>query len=452
MRTNLSQVFQLALGPMLFLLCMALPVSSEKAWVLGTALWMISWWITESLPMGATALLPLLLLSLSGVLDAQQLASAYAHPLIFLFMGGFFLARGLEHHQLHRKLAQFVLKSLGHHPRHALAGTMLVTWGLSMWMSNTATAVMMLPLTLSMVRNLESSPRLERRMLLGLAWAANLGGMATLIGTPPNALFAAFHLDMTGNSISFGHWFATAAPISAVLLIIAYGILQRGLREDTFDDWRPEAIPWTRASRWVAGIFSLTVIAWMTRPIVGEWLNLTGYSDTWIALCSAMLLFTLRNPDNLKEALLPWSSAKHIEWGILLLFGGGLALAVGLKVSGWLDLAQGAGSGLPVWMWILVATACGVWLTEFFSNMALVSALLPVVWIVAQREGIDFETLAIPLTLGASSAFMLPIATPPNAIVFSTGQLKVRHMMQMGFWMNTAATIVITLLCGLMLA
>ncbi|MDO7661108.1 MAG: DASS family sodium-coupled anion symporter [Schleiferiaceae bacterium] len=449
MSTNVTHALRFWIGPFLFLLALCLPLSGPKALVIGGAAWMLSWWLTEIIHLGATALLPLLLFGGTGLLDQSTLAMAYAHPLIFLFMGGFFLAKAMEHQGLHSLLAKRILALSGSQPRQALAGSMLATWLLSMWMSNTATAVMMLPLTLSLVKQLKGSDLLERRILLGLAWAANLGGMATLIGTPPNVLFAAFLEDSTGVVMDFWTWSSMAIPVSVILMLAAYVQLQVGLSMASSEALpKPNKQPWTTGQRRMAFVFFLTAMAWMTRSWVASMIALPHYSDTWIVITASLVMFSL--PAGKRQGpLLPWSIAKDIEWGILLLFGGGLALASGLKASGLLDVMGGVSSQMEIILWIGVAAAAGVWLTELFSNMALVSAMLPIALALSLAKGIPFEAVAIPLTMGASCAFMLPVATPPNALVFATGKLKILHMVQHGVWMNIFATLVIWAVCAL---
>lgn len=452
---NIKQL-SLGAGPLGYLACQLLDIPFEQRVVLGTAFWMLLWWFTEVLPLGITALLPLVLFGGTEILCNSELANAYANPLIYLFMGGFFLARGIERHNLHRRLALGILRHVGHRSHMVLAGVMLATFTLSLWMSNTATAVMMLPLTLSLLSHLptekETQNNLERRVLLGMAWGANLGGIGTLIGTPPNLVYAAFREETLGVTTTFVEWSTIAFPLSLVLLVIAFAVLSRDMPSVDLGDleW-PKPAPWTSAEIRVALIFSITAILWMTRQWIEPFVTPYGWSlpDQVIGIAGALAMFALRDRDG--APLLRWKDGRKIEWGILLLFGGGLSLAAAMQASGWLDSLQSLSDHpLPAWVWIFAFTAIGVWTTELFSNMALVSGTLPIALAVASAQGLAFEHLALPLTVGASCAFMLPMATPPNAIVFSSGKVTVPYMAGRGFWMNVWATLVIGLAFSLL--
>jgi sodium-dependent dicarboxylate transporter 2/3/5 len=441
----------LAAGALLFGLAHLAPFSPAQNTVFGLLLWMLLWWFTEAVPLAATALLPLVVFGLTGVLDDTLLASSYSNPLIFLFMGGFFLAQGIEKHGLHRRLALSILRRVGSRTEWVLAGVMAATYVLSLWMSNTATAVMMLPLTLSLITHMPGNPEasgsiaLERSLLLGMAWGANIGGIGTLIGTPPNLVYAGFRSSVLGVETSFLEWSAVAFPLSLALLVLAYFTLRAGIKgEDLRGVTWPSAEPWSSGERRMLGIFLAVALAWMGQQALEPLLSPWGLKikDQHIGLLGALALFVVS--DRHGQRLLDWTDAQRIEWGILLLFGGGMALASGMMESGWLDALSGLNQfHLPVWAWILFVTALAVWATEFLSNMALVSALLPVVLALSKAQGIPFETLAMPLTVGASCAFMLPMATPPNAVVFASGRLTVPYMAQKGAWLNLWSTLLI---------
>jgi solute carrier family 13 (sodium-dependent dicarboxylate transporter), member 2/3/5 len=430
-----------------FLFALLSHLPHEHAVVLGTTAWMLLWWFTEVIPLPATALLPILTFGGFGILTSSDLANAYSHPLIFLFLGGFFLARGVEHHHLHRRFALAILRRFGQRAHHVLAGVMGATFLLSLWMSNTATAVMMLPLTLSLIRHLPGEDeKLERNILLGMAWGANLGGIGTLIGTPPNLVYAAFRQQTFHEEVYFMDWTLQVFPIALLLLIGAFFLLRRGMPNVDLRGMQwPEPEPWTSGEKRVASIFALTALAWMTRQWLQPWAGLFQLSDTFIGLTGALALFAFRDVN--RKPLLTWGEAQKIEWGILLLFGGGMSLASGMQASGWLDAlaTQGVSTWHPAY-WILGFTILGVWTTELFSNMALVSGTLPLALAVSTAQGIPFEQLAIPLTVGASCAFMLPMATPPNAIVFASGKIRIPDMARTGFAMNVLATLVLWLL------
>ena len=442
----------LAAGPLGYLAIQFLEIPLEHRIVLGTAFWMLLWWFTEVIPLGISALIPLVTFGGTGLLSNEQLANAYSNPLIYLFLGGFLLARGIERHNLHRRLALGILRRVGHRSETVLAGVMLATFALSLWMSNTATAVMMLPLTLSLLSHIPgSNEKLERAVLLGMAWGANLGGIGTLIGTPPNLVYAAFREETMGVRTGFMEWSLLAFPLALALLVIAYLVLRRGLPSVDLRklEW-PEPKAWTKGEVRVALIFGATAAFWMTRQWVEPLVTPYGWTlpDQVIGLAGGILMFAVR--DGKGGPLLRWKDAQKVEWGILLLFGGGLSLAAGMQASGWLDALEGlSGEAMPTWVWIFIFTAVGVWTTELFSNMALVSATLPIALAVARAQGLEFEQLALPLTIGASCAFMLPMATPPNAIVFSSGKVTVPYMAGRGFWMNIWATLLIGLVFSL---
>ncbi|MFZ9597002.1 MAG: SLC13 family permease [Schleiferiaceae bacterium] len=436
----------LYLGPLGFAAFQLTGFPAHQSLVMGTAFWMLLWWFTEAIPLGISALIPLVTFGGTGVLTNEELANAYANPLIYLFMGGFLLARGIERHNLHRRLALAILRRVGHRSETVLAGVMIATFTLSLWMSNTATAVMMLPLTLSLLTHLPGeNEKLERSVLLGMAWGANLGGIGTLIGTPPNLVYAAFREEAVGVQTGFMEWTLVAFPIALLLLVIAYFVLRRGIPSLDLGDleW-PKPEPWTSGEVRVALIFGATALLWMTRQWIEPLVTPYGWSlpDQVIGMAGGILMFTVRDAQG--APLLRWKDARKIEWGILLLFGGGLSLAAGMQASGWLDALEAlSGHPMPAWVWIFIFTAFGVWTTELFSNMALVSGTLPVALAVARAQGLEFEQLALPLTVGASCAFMLPMATPPNAIVFSSGKVTVPYMAGRGFWLNIWATLVI---------
>ena len=368
---------------------------------------------------------------------------AYSHPLIFLFLSGFFLARAVESHQLHRRFALAILRNTGSFSHIVLAGVMLSTFTLSLWMSNTATAVMMLPLTLSLIRHLPTDDeKVERNILLGMAWSANLGGIGTLIGTPPNLLYASM-MQSRGEEVYFLDWTVRILPIAFLLLILAFLLLKRKLPNINLSrmEW-PKSMAWTSGEKRVTIIFLATATAWITRPWLQTLIPNLTLTDTWIGLASTLLLFATR--DRQSRPLLVWEEARKIEWGILLLFGGGMSLAAGMQASGWLEfLAEHSSQAWPTSIWVLLFTALGVWTTELFSNMALVSGTLPLALAVSKSQGIPLDQLALPLTIGASCAFMLPMATPPNAIVFASGKLTISSMAREGLWMNVLATLVI---------
>lgn len=448
-------------GPVSAILTAALGSFESPYWLLGIALWMLIWWITETVHLGVTALLPLVLFPALEIAEAKSLAAYYAHPLVYLFFGGFVLALALEKTGLHYRIALWILRKTGTKDHQLLAGFMLATAFMSMWISNTATAIMMLPIASSVIAILEPQQRekLARPILLSVAWAANIGGMATLIGTPPNMIFAGFMSEQLNRQIGFVEWLPVGLSASVLLGSIAYLILRRGLgqnelspaEEERTRNWLKDE--WSRlgslttAQRRVAMVFALTAILWILRPYLSLWIPVIQWSDTGIALAAAVLLFAVF--DGSSRSVLDWGDTKALPWGILLLFGGGLALAGTLQASEWFvllgDQLQSL-HGIPFATWLLVMALLGVFATELLSNMALVSALLPLVYSLATALGLDFYALSLPLVLGASCAFMLPMATPPNAIVFSTGSLSMSYMIYRGIALNLLSVVLLFML------
>ena len=457
---KVTPIIRLA-GPVAAILTAALGSFQSQYWLLGIALWMLIWWITETVHLGVTALLPLVLFPALEIAEAKSLAAYYAHPLVYLFFGGFVLALALEKTDLHYRIALWILRKTGTKDHQLLAGFMLATAFMSMWISNTATAIMMLPIASSVIAILEPQQRekLARPILLSVAWAANIGGMATLIGTPPNMIFAGFMSEQLNRQIGFVEWLPVGLSASLLLGTIAYLILRRGLgqnelspsEEERTRNWLKDE--WSRlgtlsaAQTRVAMVFTLTAMLWILRPYLSVWIPVIQWSDTGIALAAAVLLFAVFDGSN--KSVLDWGDTKALPWGILLLFGGGLALAGTLQASQWFvllgDQLQSL-EGVPFATWLLVMALLGVFATELLSNMALVSALLPLVYSLATALGLDFYALSLPLVLGASCAFMLPMATPPNAIVFSTGSLSMSYMIYRGIALNLLSVVLLFIL------
>lgn len=455
------------IGPGLFALSFLIPSDifslQEKAMV-GILLWMLTWWVTEIVNLAVTALLPILLIPMTGILPIGDVTKVYGHPLIYLFFGGFVIALAIEKWNLHRRIALWIIRHVGHSPKRILLGFMLATAFLSAWISNTATTVMMLPMVLSVLQLLKKAGYENRKtniaLLIGVAWAANIGGMSTLIGTPPNLVFTGFYSQEFGVEMSFSEWLKVGLPVAGILFFIAYYLLAFMMRKGGKSDKSVQEFfeaEWKQLGKLegpelkVAIIFGLTAFMWIFRPQIVSLLNLQGFSDTSVAIFSSILLFV--TPATNGERLLIWKDTKKLAWGILVLFGGGLALAAGMNESGLLDHITNAlanQSDFSILLWIFTMAVLGIWATEVMSNMALVAAMMPIVAAISVGANIEFFTLALPLTLGASCAFMLPMATPPNAIVFSSGQLKIVDMVKNGVVLNAIATVVITALTYLL--
>lgn len=446
----------------------------DMAWrVCGVAALMVLWWVTEALPVAVTGLVPIVALPLLGVVPLAEVTSAYGHPLIFLFLGGFLLAATIERWGLHRRLALHILRLAGSGPRSLVAGFMLATALLSMWLSNTATTILMLPIGASVIGLVGSRlasaagepPGPDARnfpiaLMLGIAYAASIGGLATLIGTPPNALLAAYLEESRGLEIGFADWMLLALPIAMLLLALAWLLLVRlvyPLRKAPVEG--VEAIiarelqalgPLGRGERLAGGLFLCTALAWLTRPLIEQLWPGLQLSDTAIALAGALAAFLIpargRDGGGKADRLLDWASARKIPWGVLLLFGGGLSLASAIESSGlspWFaDLLVGL-EGLPTILVVLLVAALIVFLTEVTSNTATAALFIPLMAGVASGLGLAPLQLVLPVTLAASCAFMMPVATPPNAIVYAGGHLRVADMARAGLWLNLLAVALI---------
>ncbi len=457
----------LFLGPLVFLLIMFgfQPENMSEAAhaVLASTAWIAIWWITEALPMAVTALLPIVLFPLTGGSDIKAAVSGYSHPFIFLFIGGFILAIALEKWWLHKRIALVIINWVGTSKRMIILGFMLATAFLSMWISNTATAVMMLPIGMAIIEKLRSDTegkeenRFGTVLMLGIAYSASIGGIATLIGTPPNLILVGIIQETYNVDLSFFDWFKLALPFAMVMLFICWFYLTRF----SFDIGTP-SIPGGREEirkqlkglgkmsfeeKSVAVVFTLTALAWISRSYLLEPI-LPAIDDTIIAIASAVLLFLL--PASQKgENLLQWDDAKKIPWGILLLFGGGISLAVAFDKSG---LAEWIGNQFTLFegMYLLIIILCLVaavnFLTEITSNTATTAVILPLLAPLAVAVDTHPFLLMSAAAIAASCAFMLPVATPPNALVFGSGQIKMEEMMRAGFLLNLISILLISLL------
>lgn len=463
-------------GPIIFLVMLLTSSSqdtmSREAWlVAGVGIWMATWWSTEAIPVAATAFIPLVSFPLLQVMPVKVVAQSYAHPTIFLFMGAFVLALAVEKWSLHRRIALNVLSKTGTDGRKLILGFMLAAALLSMWMTNTSTAMMLLPIAASVAAMVAEKSvgvssadkrRFQVALLLALAYATTIGGMSTIIGTPPNVLLAGFVEETYGRQIAFFDWMLIGLPLALVLLPLGWLVLTRvafrvdipASREaaEVIRDMRLEMGVMSAPERRVGLLFLMVVALWMSR----KWLNtvsgLEGLSDAGVVMAAALLLFVIPSEKGSASRLMDWEDVARLPWGVLILFGGGLALA-----------AQVSGSGLAVWLGesllpvanlgtlVLIVAAAGlvVFLTELTSNLATTATFLPVIAAIAAQSGIEPLVLCVPVTLAASCAFMLPVATPPNAIVFSSGVLTIPEMVRAGFFMNLVALVVLTLLATL---
>lgn len=466
----------LVLGLGLFVVMRLMPAPSgmsADAWaVAACAALMAIWWLTEAIPVPATALAPLALFPMLQLGSIKDVAAPYANPLIFLFLGGFLIALAVERWGLHKRIALKVLSHAGTRPRRLVGAFMLTAAGLSMWISNTASTVMMLPIALSVIGIVAASHKADgardgvafgKALLIATAYGASMGGIATLVGTPPNALLAAFASENLDIQIGFAQWMVIGVPTAVIMLLLGWWILTRVVFpmgvdpiEGAADAIRDElqALPnISRAEKMVSVVFILTALLWITRPILessAPWLS--GLSDPGIAITAGLCLFAI--PVSLKdrEFLLNWDWAKRLPWGVLLLFGGGLSLASQVSSSGlasWIGEAMTVFSGLPVILTVVLLVTVIVFLTELTSNTATTATFLPVIAALATAMDAEPMMLLVPAAMAASMAFMMPVATPPNAIVFGGGQLTIPDMAKAGFWVNIAAILVMTVIVWL---
>lgn len=445
---------------------------APEGWlVAAVAVLMVIWWISEAIPIPATALVPILLFPVLGVTDIAGATTPFANPLIYLFMGGFMIALAMEKSGLHRRIALNIVRLVGTRPASIVIGFMIAAAFLSMWVSNTATAMMMLPIALSIIALIESDRALERGeletnfalvLLLGLAYACNIGGIATLIGTPPNALMAGYMLDNHGVEIGFAQWMMIGLPMVIISLPVIFLVLTRVLFPfrlkhlpggvDVIKRELNKAGAMDRAEKQVAVVFLLTATLWITRPMLEPWLP--GLSDTGIAIFGALLLFAVPLHWRQWQFVLQWDDAKRLPWEVLILFGGGLSLAAGITDSGlaeWIGSAfQGMGT-VHVVLLIALSLLLTIFLTEVTSNTATAAAFLPILASVAISLGYDPLLLAVPAAIGASCAFMLPVATPPNAIVYGSGLVSIPQMARAGLVFNLLMVLVITCMMYLLI-
>lgn len=454
-------------GPLLFLLLQLNTPNGipEAAYdMLCITLWMAVWWVTEAVSISVTALLPIVLFPLTGTVDLETTTAAYGNKYIFLFMGGFILAIAIQKWNLHKRIALNIIKSIGTNVFSIILGFMVATAFLSMWISNTATVVMLLPMGLSIIALLEDNPstvkieneRFGKALMLGMAYAASIGGIATLIGTPPNLIFAGFLSESYGIDISFWQWFKYGFPISVILLFIAWIYLTRfafNFKQTEFPGGKDEVNkllvelgPLTREEKSVLGIFVLTAFFWITRSFLFIEI-IPMLDDTIIAMGFAILLFTIP-ANSTGERIITWEDAVKMPWGIIILFGGGMALAAGFQKTGLAEWFGGQISllqNLSLFMLIVVIIAAVNFLTEVTSNTASTAMLLPMVAPVAIALEINPYLLLVATTTAASCAFMLPVATPPNAVVFGSGYLSIPDMIKSGLFMNFISIILLSL-------
>lgn len=409
----------------------------------------VFWWIFEPIPIPVTSLVPMGVLPLLGVISPADVAAAYGSPLILLLMGGFLLSKGMESTGAHTRIAITVVKFVGaNEPKRLILGFMLAAALLSMWISNTATVLMLLPVALAVIATSSAPKALAPPLLLGLAWACSIGGLGTPIGTPPTLIFMQVYEETTGNPVSFSEWMTWGIPVVALMVPTIAIFLARQVPPDLRVDL-PDIGAWRSAEKRVLIIFALTAIAWMTRtePFGGwrEWLNMPMANDAAVAFCAVIAMFITR--DKSGEPLISWEQASAIPWGVLLLFAGGITLAKGFVASG---LSNQVGDLLaslalvPTLLAIVVVAVLVTALTEATSNTATTALLMPILAAASVAANIDPMILMVPAAMSASCAFMLPVATAPNAVVFGTGQISIQTMVRWGVWVNLLGVLVIS--------
>ena len=413
---------------------------------------MVVLWITEWIPVYLTALLPLLFAVPLGLLTPKDLAQCYGDSNIFLFFGGFVMALALEKWGVHEQIARRIIAVVGDKKSNILLGFILSTGLISMWISNTATALMMLPMAVAVVEAMPPAHRQSKFsvfLMLSIAYASNIGGVGTLIGSPPNTQMASILSESFNIEISFFDWMKIGMPLAILLLLLMFLIFNYLLGSERKDvhDLHFHTLPWSKAQKRVLWIFSIVAGLWIFREAIGIYLGI-NYRDENAAILGALAMFLMPSGQTAKEKVLRWSDTEKLPWGILLLFGGGLALAAVLEKNGVLEfLASTFESfhGIGLLTALAILTTLAIFISEVLSNLAMVTLFIPVVGIFAQQTGLPLVPLAMALTLGASLAFMMPVGTPPNAIVFGSGFLRIKDMIRYGFVLNLISLALIIL-------
>lgn len=468
------QTVGLILGPAIALLMLLLGAPdnlSEQGWATAAAgVLMAVWWATEAVPIAVTALLPLVVFPMLDIATIKETSAPYANKVIYLFLGGFIVAFAMQRWNLHRRIALTVLQSAGGNGRSLVGGFMLSSALISMWVMNTSTTMMLLPIAVSIITVIhktvdtldeKAKEDFQFSLLLGVAYGATIGGMATLVGTAPNAMFAAFMLENYGTEIDFSRWMLVGLPLSVLMLPLAWLAMTRWVFKVDFvtsdegrrtlrqmkTDMGKISVPEIR----VAIIFAVMALTWVFRPALVKLPGLSALDDSLIAMAGAIALFLFPSgddsADNRDPLLMRWKYAEQLPWGVLILFGGGLSLAGAVKENGlaeWIGGSLQAMGTLPLIMIVIIAATLIIFLTELTSNIATTATFLPVVGAIAIEAGYDPIVLAVPVTLAASCAFMLPVATPPNAIVFGSGMLTIPRMARAGLVLNLIGIVLVS--------
>jgi solute carrier family 13 (sodium-dependent dicarboxylate transporter), member 2/3/5 len=428
-------------------------LTQQQSWTAAVTTLCAVWWIAEAIPLPATALVPLAVFPLVGVLKEANVAAAYCDPLVLLFMGGFMMAKAAERWGAHRQLAHTMIALVGGTSgRRIVLAFMLATAFVSMWISNTAAALMMLPVALAVMEQ-DTSGRLATPLMLGIAYSASIGGIATPIGSPPNGVFQLVYKNATGVTVPFHQWLVVGGSVAILVLLAAWLVLT----------WRLSGVPqieaaaredWTPPQKRTMLVLGLAALAWITRKIPyggwSEFTNLGSDGDTTVAILAVLTLFLIPSGEEDEHRLLDWHTASQIPWGVLILFGGGIAIAKAFESSGLSELVGQSVSGLSHWPTLaILATVCVsvTFLSEFTSNTATSNILMPVLAAAAKASGLNPAMLMFPATISNSLSFMMPVGTPPNAIAFGTGRVRMRDMVRIGLVLNLIGAAITTLVC-----
>lgn len=465
-----SKTFGLFLGPILFVLTILFfhpeGLNSTANAVLASTLWISVWWITEAIPIAVTSLLPIVLFPITNCLKLSETTASYGHKYVFLYIGGFILAIAIERWNLHKRIALTIINFIGTNIKSLILGFMVATAFLSMWISNTATSIMMLPIGMAIIAQLKDNPEtiedenkiFGKALMLSIAYSASIGGMASLIGTPTNLVLAGVVQDTYGIEITFLQWVIFGLPIATLLLAICFFYMTSfafKFKQKSFPGGKQEVAAQIKKlgkisyeEKVVLIVFFFTALSWICRSFV---LNkfIPNIDDTLIAIIAAIVLFILPASKEKNRRILTWEEGVKLPWGILLLFGGGLALAEGFKTSGlavWIGSQMTLLEGVPLIVLLLVLLATVNFLTEITSNVATTAMLLPVLAAMAVTIGVHPYILMVGATVAASCAFMLPVATPPNAVVFGSGYLRIPDMVRAGIWMNILSVIILAII------
>lgn len=429
---------------------------AAAAWTGGITVLCILWWLFEPIPIPATSLIPIGVFPLVGALSQADVSKAYGNDLILLLLGGFILSSAMERSGAHRRIALGMVRLVGgHSSKRIVFGFLIACAAVSMWISNAATAFMMLPVALAVIERADD-PKLATPLMLAIAYGASIGGIGTPIGTPPNLVFIQFYREATGVSVGFVEWMSWALPVVALLLPVTGLWLTRGLTHCT-ELTIPHPGPWRAEEARVLTVFAITAVLWMTRTEpFGGWSELLGMQDATdaaVALTAVVVLFIV--PNGRGGALLDWETAVAVPWGILLLFAGGITIASAFSATG-ISTALGNAlstlAGLPILLLITVIAFSVIALTETTSNTATATLLMPILAAAALAAAVDPKLLMLPAVLAASLGFMLPVGTAPNAIVYGSGKVPMQSMVREGFAIDCFAAIVITLVCYLLLS